>query len=132
MATILVADDEADIRFLYEMWLTRRGFDVIVVTSGAATIDAVANLEGIDLVLLDVLMPGVSGLDVCRWIRSSERPDLPVVMLSALSRPDDVAAGIEAGADVYLQKPTDPDEIVNVITGLLAEARPATRVRSVR
>ena len=132
MATILVADDEADIRFLYEMWLTRRGFDVIVVTSGDATIEAITNLDGIDLVLLDVLMPGVNGLDVCRWVRASERPALPVVMLSALSRPSDVAAGIEAGADVYLQKPTDPDEIVAVIRGLLEEALPPTRVRSIR
>jgi DNA-binding response OmpR family regulator len=132
MATILVADDEPDIRFLYEMWLTRRGFDVIVVTSGDATIEAITNLGVIDLVLLDVLMPGVNGLDVCRWIRSSERPGLPVVMLSALSRPADVAAGIEAGADVYLQKPTDPDEIVAVITALLEDARPSRHVRSAR
>lgn len=130
MATILVADDEPDIRFLYEMWLTRRGFDVIVVTSGDATIEAVSNLENIDLVLLDVLMPGVNGIDVCRWIRTCERPRLPVVMLSALSRPDDVAAGIEAGADVYLQKPTDPDEIVSVIRSLLEKTRSPMRVRS--
>jgi DNA-binding response OmpR family regulator len=132
MATILVADDEADIRFLYEMWLTRRGFDVIVVTSGDAAIEAIDNLSVIDLVLLDVLMPGVNGLEVCGWIRASEHAALPVVMLSALSRPADVAAGIEAGADVYLQKPTDPDEIVAVIRSLLDGAQAPTRVRSTR
>ena len=115
MATILVADDEPDIRFLYEMWLTRRGFDVVVVTDGAAAIEAVKNLSVIDLVLLDVRMPRVDGLEVCRWIRSSERPDLPVVMLSALTRRDDINAGHDAGANVYLQKPTDPREIVSVI-----------------
>lgn len=130
MATILVADDEPDIRFLYEMWLTRRGFDVIVVTDGAAAIEAVANLSVIDLVLLDVRMPGVDGLEVCRRIRSSDRGSLPVVMLSALGRDVDIEAGLAAGANVYLQKPTDPAEIVNVIRRTL-EASPEVSARHV-
>ncbi len=76
-----------------------------------------------DVLLLDVMMPGVSGLELCRYIR--REPDLaalPVVLISAKGRPEDVRAGLEAGATVYLRKPVSQDELLEGVKNALSPA----------
>lgn len=119
MTTVLVADDEADIRFLYEVWLSRRGYDVRIAIDGEEALSLATEDEEIDVVLLDVMMPKMDGVEVCRRLRAAGRQDLPVIMISALARESDEDAGRQAGADLYLTKPVDPDRIVAALTSVL-------------
>lgn len=113
MARVLLAEDEKDIQFLYSVWLRREGYDVITADNGREAIEAFAS-GPFDLVMLDVMMPEVDGLAVCRQIRA-EQPDLPILMVSALARPDDIQRGIEAGANLYVDKPVTPKEVIHRI-----------------
>lgn len=119
---ILVADDDADIRDLVEFKLTQAGFEVQAVADG---VSAWASFEQQppELVVLDVMMPGMSGIDVLRRIRESEAPAVPVLLLSAKSRDSDVDTGFEVGADDYVIKPFSPRELLHRVSGMLARAR---------
>lgn len=111
MPEVLVVEDDADTRQLLVDALSGAGFDVSVAPSGAAGLSALREHVP-DIVLLDQLLPGISGLDVCREIR--RQPGLsavPVVMLTALSQPADQIRGLNAGADDYIKKPFNVDEL---------------------
>jgi DNA-binding response OmpR family regulator len=99
---ILVVDDDARIRSALRMALGDEGYDVRESATGEEAIEAF-DAEGADIVLLDVLLPGTSGLDVCRAIRRSS--DVPIIMVTARTDSHDVVAGLEAGADDYVTKP---------------------------
>ncbi|WP_182084408.1 response regulator transcription factor [Aureimonas sp. ME7] len=114
---ILVVDDDADIRELLGRYLEGQGFDVMLA-SGARECERAAAGGGIDLVVLDVMMPDGSGLDVCRRLRN-ERPSLPVILLTALKEDVDRIIGLELGADDYLGKPFNPRELVARIRAVL-------------
>lgn len=116
---VLVAEDEVDIQFLYEAWFTREGFDVTIAPDGEAALSAVES-EDFDCIVLDVMMPRMDGLEVCRRIRSAGHSHVPIVMVSALARPEDIAAGMEAGADAYVDKPTTPGAVVDRIKEIVA------------
>lgn len=111
---VLVAEDEVDIQFLYRAWLTREGFDVTIVGDGEEAL-AATEFETFDCVILDVMMPRVDGLEVCRRLRSGAGSDVPIILVSALARPADIAAGLEAGADAYVDKPITPRIVVEKI-----------------
>jgi DNA-binding response OmpR family regulator len=116
---ILIADDEPNIVTALEFLLRRHGFEVDIARNGE---DALAKMQGAapDLVLLDVMMPLVSGYDVCRRIR--ELPScahVKVVMLSARGREQEVAQGTAAGADLYVVKPFSTRELLQQIHALL-------------
>lgn len=105
MARILVADDDVDIRELVEFKLSTMGHDIVAVSDGAAAIDA-CKAQRPDLAVLDVMMPGVSGLDAVRVIRSDPSlSDLPVILLTARAQESDVETGFDSGADDYITKP---------------------------
>ena len=104
---ILVVEDDARLRDRLARYLTGEGFRVTAAPDAA---EARARMRGIspDLLVLDVMMPGESGLDLTRSLREEQGHDLPVLMLTARGAPEDRIAGFEAGADDYLPKPFEP------------------------
>ncbi len=123
MTTIVVADDDADVRDLVQFKLEQAGMDVVSVGDGAAALEACQE-HGPDLVLLDVMMPGMSGLDVCRSLRDSPGlAGVPVILLTARAQESDIAQGFEAGADDYVVKPFSPRELSSRVQAVLARSR---------
>jgi DNA-binding response OmpR family regulator len=123
MARILVADDDVDIRELVEFKLSTMGHDIVAVGDGAAAIDA-CMAEKPDLAVLDVMMPGVSGLDAIRAIRAEPAlSDLPVILLTARAQESDVETGFDSGADDYITKPFSPRELASRVQALLSRSR---------
>ena len=121
MARILVADDDVDIRELVEFKLSTMGHDIVAVGDGAAAVDA-CRAEKPDLAVLDVMMPGVSGLDAIREIRADpDLSDLPVILLTARAQESDVETGFDSGADDYITKPFSPRELASRVEALLAK-----------
>ncbi len=109
-AKILVVDDEEDTLLLTETILSTRGFEVLTAGSGAQGMEMLA--EGPDAVLLDVMMPQMSGLEVLEHIRSTPRlAHIPVILLTARQRDQDVLEGYQYGADYYITKPCTADQI---------------------
>ena len=123
MARILVADDDVDIRELVEFKLSTLGHDVVAVADGAAAIEA-CQASRPDLAVLDVMMPGVSGLDAIRAIRADPAlADLPVILLTARAQESDVDTGFDSGADDYITKPFSPRELAARVEALLTRVR---------
>jgi DNA-binding response OmpR family regulator len=122
VARILVADDDVDIRELVEFKLSTLGHDVVAVADGAAAIEA-CRAERPDLAVLDVMMPGVSGLDAIRAIRADPAlADLPVILLTARAQESDVETGFDSGADDYITKPFSPRELASRVQALLTRS----------
>jgi len=119
---ILLADDDRAIREALTRALSLEGYDVVQVNDGAQALAAVENDQP-DAAILDVMMPNVDGLTVCRVLRA-ERNRLPVLMLTARTETPDRVAGLDAGADDYLPKPFDLDELLARLRALLRRARP--------
>jgi DNA-binding response OmpR family regulator len=119
---VLVADDDADIRDLVEFKLTQAGYTVQAVGDGLSAWEAFEAARP-ELVVLDVMMPGLSGIDVLRKIRESDAADVPVLLLSAKSRDSDVDTGFAVGATDYVVKPFSPRELMHRVNAILARAR---------
>jgi DNA-binding response OmpR family regulator len=121
MATVLVVDDEPIVRDVVVRYLRRDGFE----TREAATGDEARNIletdESPELVVLDVMLPGTDGLELCRWIRS--RSELPVIMLTARGEETDRIVGLELGADDYVTKPFSPRELAVRVRTVLRRSR---------
>jgi len=123
MISVLVAEDDADIRDLVAFKLEQVGYDVTAVEDGPSALIA-ARLSAPDLAVLDVSMPGMSGLDVCRLLRADPTTaGIPIIMLTARVQERDVEDGLTAGADDYMVKPFSPRELVSRIHTQLAKAR---------
>jgi two-component system phosphate regulon response regulator OmpR len=120
-AHILVVDDDARLRALLQRYLAGEGFRV---TTAETASDARAKLRAInpDMLVLDVMMPGESGLTLTESLRREQGHDLPVLLLTARGAPEDRIAGFEAGADDYLGKPFEPRELLLRIRALLRRA----------
>ncbi|WP_327314257.1 response regulator transcription factor [Streptomyces sp. NBC_01235] len=119
MARVLIADDDADIRDLVAFKLVQSGHQVTAVEDGMAALRTVRE-QPLDLVLLDIRMPGLSGLDVCRELRAcDDTASLPVILITARSQEGDVELGFAAGADDYIVKPFSPRELSSRVTAVL-------------
>ena len=124
---IVVAEDHEDIRFVLKRALERAGYEVVTASDGAAALEAV-RLHRPDLVVTDVDMPVLSGLDLCRAIRAdAELRHIPVVLASGSLLPGDARA-VDVGASATLLKPFLPTQLLDCVAGLL----PSARTRAVR
>jgi DNA-binding response OmpR family regulator len=118
-ATILVVDDEANIVDLVRMYLEQAGFRVQTAADGRQALDAI-NRHPPALMVLDLMLPEIDGLDVCRWVRAGKvAPDLPIIMLTARDDDVDKIVGLELGADDYVTKPFNPRELVARVKAIL-------------
>ena len=121
--TLLVIEDDPDIVELLRYNLEREGFRVLVATDGERGL-ADATRHQPDLVLLDLMLPGLDGLEVCRRLRAqAETRGIPVLVLTAKGEETDVVIGLEMGADDYLTKPFSPRELVARVRALLRRAQ---------
>jgi two-component system OmpR family response regulator len=116
---ILVVDDNAEIRDLLSKYLSRNGFRATTAASGAEARKVLAT-AAIDLIVLDIMMPGEDGLSVCRHVR--ETGDTPIILLTAVAEDTDRIIGLEMGADDYLTKPFNPRELLARIKAVLRRA----------
>ena len=109
---ILVADDDAVNRRLLQSFLTKWGYEVLLASDGAEAWKILQQEKAPQLAILDWMMPGMDGVDICHMVRSrSERSYVYLILLTAKSQKQDIVAGLEAGADDYLRKPFDPNEL---------------------
>ncbi len=122
---ILIVDDDPDSLKLIELMLQRRGYTVVSAQSGNQALEDVKT-EKPDLIILDVMMPGMDGHQVCRKLRANaQTTHLPVIMFTAKSLVGDKVAGFQAGADDYLTKPIHPVELVSHVQALLQRSEQA-------
>lgn len=121
VSRILVAEDDDDIRDLLVFKLAGAGHDLTAVMDGPSALTAAS--EPPDLVLLDVNMPGMSGYDVCRALRSHDATsDVPILLLTAKGQEADIQRGFDAGADDYIVKPFSPRELLSRVEAVLARS----------
>ena len=119
--TILVVDDEQRLRDLVRGYLEHEGFDVLAAADGFAALD-LARQHAPDVVVLDLMLPGLDGLEVCRRLRTFS--DAYVIMLTAKAEEIDRIVGLEVGADDYLTKPFSPRELIARVRAMLRRPRP--------
>ncbi|MCO8274044.1 response regulator transcription factor [Actinoplanes sp. TRM 88003] len=124
MPTVLVVDDDPTVSDVVRRYLEQDGYHVRLAADGLAAL-ALAEQDQPDLVVLDLMMPGLDGLEVCRRLRR-RHAGLPVVMLTALGDEGDRVAGLEVGADDYVTKPFSPRELVLRVRSVLRRSPPAT------
>jgi len=128
MPRILVVEDEDQLAIGIKFNLEAEGFEVETAADGQAALAALASAASpFDLVILDVMLPGMSGYAVCEAVRRKGN-DVPVVMLTARTLVEDRIRGFDAGTDVYLQKPFDLDELISIVRSLISRRSPTTRV----
>ena len=116
---VLVVEDDKTVAEVVRRYLEREGYEVHAVGDGRSALDSFDD-DGADLVVLDIMLPGIDGLEVCRQLRS--RAPVPVIMLTALGEESDRIMGLEIGADDYISKPFSPRELVARIKSVLRRA----------
>lgn len=114
--TILIVEDEPSIGEVVSLYLRRAGFEVTWVQDGLAAMDYLSSRSS-DLVVLDIMLPKVDGLEITRWLRG--RGDTPIIMLTARREESDRITGLEMGADDYVVKPFSPQELVSRVRAVL-------------
>ena len=119
-ARILVVEDEPSIREVVSLYLSRAGYQVTVVKDGQAALESLAG-QLPDLVVLDLMLPEVDGLEITRWLR--ERGDTPIIILTARREERDRIVGLEMGADDYVVKPFSPQELVSRVRAVLRRTK---------
>ncbi len=122
MATVLIVDDEPIVREVVVRYLAREGHTTLEAADGNGARATIERSDP-DLVVLDVMLPGTDGLELCRWIRA--RSELPVIMLTARGEEADRIVGLELGADDYVTKPFSPRELAARVRSVLRRVAPA-------
>ena len=124
---ILLADDSLTIRTMVASRLERSGYDVELATNGSEALEFAARLQP-DMYILDVVMPGQTGLEVVRQLRA-QGDAAPVILLTSMDQEGDIAAGRAAGADEYITKPFSPQDLYLLVRSLLPSAAEADAAR---
>ena len=119
--TVLVVEDEPSISEVVSLYLKRAGYQVMIANDGLAA-KAILERDLPDLVVLDLMLPKLGGLELARWLRA--QGDIPIIMLTARGEETDRIAGLEMGADDYVVKPFSPQELVSRVRAVLRRARP--------
>ena len=123
--SVLVVDDEPMARTLLRLMLVRAGFEVVEAADGFDALDKV-KVNCPDLILLDVMMPGIDGFTVCETLRNdAETATLPIIMLSAKTDLTSISKGLRVGATKYLTKPISPDELTRHVHDALDHSTPS-------
>jgi CheY-like chemotaxis protein/MinD-like ATPase involved in chromosome partitioning or flagellar assembly len=126
---LLIVDDEADTLRLVSLMLERQGYEVLTARDGKTALERVAK-DKPDLILLDVMMPDMDGFEVVKILRSDpQTEDIAIIMFTAKSQVEDKITGLEAGADVYLTKPTQPRELFAQVKAVLARSQKTRAVQ---
>ena len=125
--TILVVDDEEALRTLAAKLIAKKGYNVLTAASGSEALTALAGETHIDLLVLDVVMPGLGGLETLEEIRKRGHRELPVVLLTAQAKDEHILSGYKRGADCYITKPLQPAQLLNVIDYLIGDLSPTER-----
>lgn len=128
--TILVVDDERNIRDLLRMYLEVEGYQVLEAADGNTALQVLEGSSEPDFVILDLMLPGIDGWEICRRIRNGRRPTLPILMLTARDEDVDKIVGLELGADDYVTKPFNPREVVARVRAILRRAKFGDDVQS--
>jgi two-component system alkaline phosphatase synthesis response regulator PhoP len=123
--SVLVVDDEANIRELVTVYLTAAGFDVRQASDGPRALESAAERPP-DLIVLDIMLPGIDGMTVCRTLRETSR--VPIIMLTARDTDLDKVALLESGADDYVTKPFSPPELVARVRAVLRRTQESLEV----
>lgn len=124
---ILVVDDEQDILDLVSYNLKKEGYNVVAVTSGEEAISA-ARSASPDLVLLDLMLPGVDGLEVCKTLKYDPQTNrIPIIMITAKGEESDIITGLELGADDYIAKPFSPKVLIARVRAVLRRKSPENK-----
>ena len=119
---VLIADDEPNILLSLEFLMKKEGYRVFIARDGKEAYDLIQQ-EMPDLLLLDIMMPGMDGYELCRFVKNTEGfRHMKVIFLSAKSKEADLKKGYEAGADLYLPKPFSPRELVAKVAEMSAQA----------
>ena len=127
-STVLVVEDEEDIRVLLQRLLEREGFQVLAAGDGVAGLE-IAQERDPDLILLDLQLPRLPGLDLARTLLRTRDVHKPIVMLTARGEESDIVLGLELGADDYVTKPFSPKELLARIRAVLRRTRPEDEIR---
>lgn len=122
---ILIVDDDNNIAELISLYMTKECYDTVIVNDGESVLPAV-KAESPNLILLDLMLPGIDGYQVCREVRASYQ--IPIIMLSAKGEIFDKVLGLELGADDYMEKPFDSKELVARVKAVLRRYKPAAAV----
>ncbi|MGI9110722.1 MAG: response regulator transcription factor [Gaiellaceae bacterium] len=125
MTTVLVVDDEPIVREVVVRYLQREGYTTLEASDGERA-RIMLESQKPDLIVLDVMLPGTDGLELCRWIRS--RSELPVILLTARGEEADRIVGLELGADDYVTKPFSPRELAARVRTVLRRAAPPVEI----
>ena len=125
---ILIVDDDENIADLISLYLTKECFETMIVHDGEAALSAYASF-GPNLILLDLMLPGIDGYQVCREVRT--KSSTPIIMLSAKGEVFDKVLGLELGADDYVEKPFDAKELVARVKAVLRRYKPAAAAPTV-
>jgi DNA-binding response OmpR family regulator len=126
--TVLVVDDEDSLREFAAKLIEKRGYKVLTAGNGNDALAVVKSGVGVDLVVLDVMMPGLDGLETLAQIRALQ-PGVFVILLTAQSGDSEVLGGYQQGADYYITKPLRPAELLNIIDYLIGSLSPEERSR---
>ena len=126
---ILIVDDDSNIAELISLYLNKECYDTMIAPDGETALEAVDSYRP-NLILLDLMLPGIDGYQVCREVRA--RDSVPIIMLSAKGEIFDKVLGLELGADDYIEKPFDSKELVARVKAVLRRYRPAAQTSPVR
>jgi phosphate regulon transcriptional regulator PhoB len=130
---ILLVDDEPDLRELVSYNLKKEGYQVLAAADGEQALEKMRKVS-FDLIILDVMLPGIQGMDLCRMIRKSPKTEsVPLLMLTARSGVEDKVRGLDTGADDYMTKPFSPKELIARVRALLRRSGEGTgREKTIR
>lgn len=122
MTTVLIVENDPDVRRLVEMKLSLDGIETVTATNGLEALDVLGS-RSVDLVVLDLMMPVMDGIETCRRIRADQGlADLPIIMLTGRAEAQHIQEGLSAGATDYVVKPFSPRELLSRVRGALARS----------